>query len=106
MLGIPKEAQGPFPEDRRLDVEITCQFPDVTRQREFEIVSRTSRVPLRLAPQCGPLGIIRGQLEGESLRRRMALQAETLMATGVAEPDGGYRLVPAKDRQGPKLPHP
>jgi len=104
-LGMPKEPEGPFPDDRRLDVTVTFRFPEFTPLEDvFDVISVASGVPLRLAPELRIRRMRTAQIT-ESVRKFMRLQVD-IDGSWVPEPDGGYRLVPTKAPERTKVPQP
>jgi tetratricopeptide (TPR) repeat protein len=93
-----------FPNDRRLDVRFTCDSGgSLSWEEVFKRVSQVSGVPLRVAPELRNRSI-KSNLSDRSLRPFMHFFT-VLKAQWVAEPDGGYRLVPsASPNQKPKKP--
>jgi hypothetical protein len=92
-LGIPKDI-GPFPEDERLDVEITYRFDDWTPlEKAFEEISRLSGVALRFAPELRVRRISGGTTRTKTLRQFMD-EHDAYKAEWVPNGDG-YMLVPA-----------
>jgi hypothetical protein len=92
-LGIPKVAEGPFPEDQRLDQLIAYHCPKETPlEQVFRVVSAQSGVPLSLAPELTVRSVTSLPITA-TLRRFMRDSAE-YKATWIRHGDG-YRLVPA-----------
>jgi len=91
-IGIPKVAEGPFPEDRRLDQLIAYHFPKLTPLEEvFQVISAQSGVGLSLAPTIKGASMSSVAIT-KTLRAFMKTAAGD-NATWVPYGDG-YRLVP------------
>lgn len=95
VTGIVEPPEGPFPDDRRLDVEITTHFPGWTPWEEvLEEVRRQSGVPLGLAPELR---------EGKTKSMKVTRPLRRFMRSMDAHdrkwlPEGeGYRLVPVPE---------
>jgi hypothetical protein len=94
VTGIEEPPEGPFPDDRRLDVQISSHFPELTPLDEVcRQISRQGGVTLTVAPELRIRRMKRAPLT-ESLRRFMAsLSGGGRTAKWIRDGDG-YRLVP------------
>jgi hypothetical protein len=93
LLGMPVARDNVFPQDRRLDTRVRCDFPEYTPLADvFDELSQQANVPLHLATElqhrrftCSPHTL--------SLRQFMD-NCRMRNATWVREADGGYHLIP------------
>ena len=102
VLGMPepKPPQGPFLEDRRLDVKLTYEFAVQTPYEDvFELIWQLSGVRLRVAPELR-IRRLEGRGTDQPLREFMRIMNGSDQ-TWVRERDGSYRLVPTEKFKPP-----
>lgn len=91
VLGIELKPEGPFPDDRRLDVLVTYHFPALTPLEDaFKEISKQSPVPIRLAPELH-IRRMKSVKQTKTLRAFMDSQDDH-NAKWIREKDG-YRLI-------------
>jgi hypothetical protein len=102
-LGIFEPLPGPFPDDRRLDVEIRFHFVEpISFEDKVAEFSRASRVPLRIDPALVRPGPSTSIKVTKPLRLMMKFMAETANAVWVREGEV-YWLVPAGETLPPHV---